>query len=453
MRHLENLHIQSFRGLRDLKLEDFGQVNLLVGGNNSGKTSVLEAIDLHAHPLDILRFVTISKRRDSDAAKLPVVDSLKWLFPVKNEATEGQLETILVESTTLEETRKSIVSCKLSEMIEESEQGDKLRYQIEVFHERYDALVNRREECRFEVERLKNEVEVGKRFGQAKVTISFLTELLEQYQREFDQRQIEINRVEEMLDALKEEYSQLSADLAPVAELMMHSIEFWNSQRKVNRHNHDSFYITNRTAIKKGKNTLKPIPTEFVTPTDHRSMPINSKVITDTIFSDNDAKIIELLRMFEPFINSVKILAPDGRIPVPYLSHKKLGLTPSSVFGDGVRRALTLASAVVNAQNGLLLIDEIETAVYAKQLPKLFRWLVEACKQYNVQLFATTHSLEAIDAILTVIKGGEDDAPASDLLDSFVTYKLETEDDVTTATRFSGEEVYDIRHHFGLDVR
>lgn len=47
-----SLHIQSFRGLRDLQLEACGPVNLLVGGNNSGKTSILEALLLLASPED-----------------------------------------------------------------------------------------------------------------------------------------------------------------------------------------------------------------------------------------------------------------------------------------------------------------------------------------------------------------------------------------------------------------
>ena len=46
MRHLDSLTIGAFRGLRDVKLEGLGSVNVLVGDNNSGKTSVLEALAL-----------------------------------------------------------------------------------------------------------------------------------------------------------------------------------------------------------------------------------------------------------------------------------------------------------------------------------------------------------------------------------------------------------------------
>ncbi len=44
MKHIENITIHKFRGLQELTLSNLGQINLLVGVNNSGKTSVLEAI-------------------------------------------------------------------------------------------------------------------------------------------------------------------------------------------------------------------------------------------------------------------------------------------------------------------------------------------------------------------------------------------------------------------------
>lgn len=47
-----DLHITDFRGIEDLKLSDLGRVNLIVGENNTGKTTLLEAISLGAAPED-----------------------------------------------------------------------------------------------------------------------------------------------------------------------------------------------------------------------------------------------------------------------------------------------------------------------------------------------------------------------------------------------------------------
>lgn len=47
---LRDLRITNFRGLREFAMSGLGQVNLLVGANNCGKTSVLEAIHLLSVP-------------------------------------------------------------------------------------------------------------------------------------------------------------------------------------------------------------------------------------------------------------------------------------------------------------------------------------------------------------------------------------------------------------------
>lgn len=44
MHFIENLSIEGFRGLSDLRIEGLGRVNLITGKNNSGKSSLLEAI-------------------------------------------------------------------------------------------------------------------------------------------------------------------------------------------------------------------------------------------------------------------------------------------------------------------------------------------------------------------------------------------------------------------------
>lgn len=49
--HLERLSIRGFRGLEHLELEDLRQLNLIVGYNDVGKTSVLEAAMLLAGPV------------------------------------------------------------------------------------------------------------------------------------------------------------------------------------------------------------------------------------------------------------------------------------------------------------------------------------------------------------------------------------------------------------------
>jgi AAA15 family ATPase/GTPase len=63
-----------------------GGINLLIGNNNSGKTSVLEAIQILATPFDPSAYVRVGRVRNYYKGE-STLDSLLWLFPgVKSEA-------------------------------------------------------------------------------------------------------------------------------------------------------------------------------------------------------------------------------------------------------------------------------------------------------------------------------------------------------------------------------
>jgi len=127
-----------------------------------------------------------------------------------------------------------------------------------------------------------------------------------------------------------------------------------------------------------------------------------------------------------------------------YLRHAQSGRTPLSAFGDGVRRALLMALTLVSVSGGHLLIDEIETAIHISVLGGIFKWLVDSCRENDVQLIATTHSLEALDAILAAGKGD---------LGSIVGYHFPSLGHAASVKRYEGEQLSRLRFDRGLDVR
>ena len=44
MQHVDSLRVRGFRAFRDLTVEGLGRVNLITGKNNTGKSSLLEAL-------------------------------------------------------------------------------------------------------------------------------------------------------------------------------------------------------------------------------------------------------------------------------------------------------------------------------------------------------------------------------------------------------------------------
>lgn len=102
---LNDLHIKNFRMLEDLHIAKLGRVNLIVGKNNCGKSTVLEALRLYAsraHPnvlQDILREhdeFPFQRRLDGEEEMLDW-SGLKNLFPQRKFPLEPE-RPILVES-------------------------------------------------------------------------------------------------------------------------------------------------------------------------------------------------------------------------------------------------------------------------------------------------------------------------------------------------------------------
>ncbi len=111
--------------------------------------------------------------------------------------------------------------------------------------------------------------------------------------------------------------------------------------------------------------------------------------------------LIEILQKVDERVIDLEILTRGDE---PYV-HVHLGLReplPVSLLGQGVHRLFSMAVALCKARNGVLLIDELENGVHHSLLPRIWESLDSLAGQFNVQVFATTHSYECIDAAETV---------------------------------------------------
>lgn len=80
---LRSVKIENFRGLQSLDLQDLGRLNLLVGANNCGKTSILEAIQLLCSQDDIDSFLVSMETRGESSYNYQIKDvefSIQNLF-------------------------------------------------------------------------------------------------------------------------------------------------------------------------------------------------------------------------------------------------------------------------------------------------------------------------------------------------------------------------------------
>lgn len=83
MNKLQHLTIQQFHGLENVTINNCTALNIIVGENNTGKTSILEAIKLLSNPLSQLEFNTLARSRERahfPMQKSNTIEAIKWLF-------------------------------------------------------------------------------------------------------------------------------------------------------------------------------------------------------------------------------------------------------------------------------------------------------------------------------------------------------------------------------------
>ena len=77
---------------------------------------------------------------------------------------------------------------------------------------------------------------------------------------------------------------------------------------------------------------------------------------------------------------------------------------PVQLIGEGINRLIQISLAVADAENGVVLIDEFENGLHYASLPDIWRSLGAVSRQENVQIVATTHSLECIRAAFSAFQ-------------------------------------------------
>ncbi len=105
--------------------------------------------------------------------------------------------------------------------------------------------------------------------------------------------------------------------------------------------------------------------------------------------------LVNTLHEVDPRITKIRTVpGKDGIILDIGLSE----LVPVSLVGQGIYRLLDIYSEVISSKAKVCLIDEIENGIHHTSLIDLWRGLADAAERFDVQIFATTHSHECVEA-------------------------------------------------------
>ncbi len=109
-------------------------------------------------------------------------------------------------------------------------------------------------------------------------------------------------------------------------------------------------------------------------------------------------KIIEALKIIDSNLERISFSSSNNANLIRLKLKNIESPIPLSSMGDGMYRILTLAMSLVTAEDGVLLVDEIETGLHYEAQTDMWRLILETAKELNVQVFATTLCWDCIAA-------------------------------------------------------
>ncbi len=143
------------------------------------------------------------------------------------------------------------------------------------------------------------------------------------------------------------------------------------------------------------ENEIRPMKsTQYVNMTISRIAETVLDGVGDLEIAGEKERIVNILRELDPTIEDIVTISKQG---IPQLRIRINGnWLPLQCAGDGVMKLLLICLSMFERENGLLLIDEIETGFHYSMYGKLWRIIDEISKETNCQVIATTHSYEMI---------------------------------------------------------
>jgi len=118
-----------------------------------------------------------------------------------------------------------------------------------------------------------------------------------------------------------------------------------------------------------------------------------------TVQADGLATIVKALQgSVDSQILDVRLVSESGRFIVLHADKPPMDLAS---YGEGLQRVFEIGLLFAAHTGGIVLIDEFETAVHTRALGGFAAMTSTLAEAFDVQVFATTHSKETVDAFVS----------------------------------------------------
>ena len=344
---LKSLVIKNFRSLEDFQVKKLGRVNLIVGKNNSGKSSVLEALRIYAGNANQELLVSIAREHDEK-------------HYLDDEELDAFNDNLPFEAFF---TGRKFSSCNRCIVIGEIENTAS---HLEI-------------EPGYIVE---EEVTV---IGEAKETTKRI-------------RRVPVQK-HDFLDG----YERVGDALLVRKDSRLYVIDFEKLSNRA------PLFSSNKEE-KKILCSLIPTQfismDELGKEWDAIALTEGEKIVTEAlriIMPEIDGLTFVVTNVSNRFRTSNREHRL-AKVKISSLSHP----VPLGSLGDGMLRILQLVLKIFAARGGFLLIDEFENGLHYSVQDKVWRLLFELSIKLDIQIFATTHSWDCIESFAKVAVDNQD---------------------------------------------
>lgn len=349
---LNSLLIKNFRSLEHLEVPQLGRVNLMVGKNNSGKSTVLEALRIYA-----------------GNAQRPLLEAIARGHDERFQAQDG--ETFDADAVApfqdfftgrrFPETSQTVIAVG-----EINNPATLLTIKYAMLQE-LDEVVTDDTGTTKRLRRLLHDLEAKKE-----------TEVEEEETEDGDLQPVfVIHKGERSLPLLKLMASKM------IAPGLRSRVTFENTPSV----------------------PCSVVPTEFI------SMDELADAWDAIALTEAEEVVKRALRIVSPELESLVFVRTDGSTspgryrPMRTAMVKLTGMprpVPLNSMGDGMLRVLQLSLKLFAAKGGFLLIDEFENGLHYSVQEKVWALLFEMAERHDIQIFAATHSWDCIESFTQV---------------------------------------------------
>lgn len=146
-----------------------------------------------------------------------------------------------------------------------------------------------------------------------------------------------------------------------------------------------------------------------------------------------ESHVTDFLKIIEPDVERIANQSTNARFVIKLKNYPDP--IPVKSFGTGISIVLRIGLGMVQAEQGYLLVDEIDTGLHYRAITDVWRAVMEMAVRLNIQVFATTHSWDCVESFAEALgMQGNDDVGAL--------FRLERrENDQIAAVKYTADEL------------